>query len=124
MINSRRYIFLFISLFLISPEEISKVPFFLSHYIEHSSISPISLTEFIYLHYFNDQHENSNEEHHHLPLKHNQHCCSLNQNIHYGPVHYPEIIKIIPHSHYFFTLKNTPYSFTVYPNIWNPPKKV
>lgn len=123
MSKIRKILFLLFAIFITNPEEISKVPFFLNHYFEHSSIRRINISDFILLHYFNDQHEKSNEEHHHLPLKHDQHCCSISQSIHYGPVHNPGIIKIIPHEHYFVTLNNTPYSFTVYHNIWNPPKK-
>ncbi|MCX8081117.1 MAG: hypothetical protein N3F09_07780 [Bacteroidia bacterium] len=111
-----------LSIILLNPEEFSKIPFLIDHYYEHLEKNNLDFIDFLSLHYNNPIHEKSNEEHHHLPLKHDNECCLLSVKIHYSLPTCFYKYHLAPEIHKYIVIEGFNYFFNLTSNIWNPPR--
>lgn len=128
----QKYIIFYIVLFMLNShvlEQCLKIPFFISHYIEHQeNNNSINIFQYIQLHYFSGNIQDDDyQQDQKLPFKSEQTCnhTSLGQVL-YNKVEKIniQVIDYIENTSVFNPLQKHFVVQTILKNIWQPPKLV
>lgn len=102
--------------------QLEKLPALVQHFQKHQKDSPeIGFLAFLKLHYFNQKHQNSDQEHQKLPFQH--HSCDFCANCAF---YLSASIEVVALQYFELNAIQSIYQSNFYPNyqthIWQPPK--
>lgn len=101
-------------------EELIKFPYLINHFVQHLYTDKIDFWQFIRLHYSENQHSSSSQEHGNLPFKDHHNCAHI--HVYLNKVYFLQLKKLYPVISFVFSDSVDNILSPCYFSVWHPPR--